>query len=296
MPIPESQLDTWSHQGSVAQSSATYATVKGVLEANDTPYANRSHVSFLQGSYGNDTNIYADSDVDIVMQIDSVFYQDIKKLPADEQTLYKAAHSDADYSYSDFKRDVTAVLRKAYGNAVQPGKKAIFIEGNGTRRDVDVLVTVKYRKYSRFRSFTDQNYIEGICFWDSEGTQIINYPKQHSANCTTKHQGTTQWFKPTVRILKNMRNCMISDGYIKDGLAPSYFLEGMLYNVPQNCFGTSYQDTIVACINWLLKAERDKLVCANEQYRLLHPTSKVTWRVEQFEEHLQAVVKYWNDW
>ena len=31
MGIPESQLDTWSHQGSVAQSSTTYATVKDAL-------------------------------------------------------------------------------------------------------------------------------------------------------------------------------------------------------------------------------------------------------------------------
>jgi len=37
MPIPESQLETWSHQGSITQSSNTYNTIKSVLEDSATP-------------------------------------------------------------------------------------------------------------------------------------------------------------------------------------------------------------------------------------------------------------------
>lgn len=296
MAIPEAQLDTWSHQGSVTQSSDTYARLKGVLEANTAPYAGRNYVSFLQGSYGNDTNIWADSDVDVVMRLDSTFYRDIDALPEDDKARYKAAFSDAEYGYNDFKRDVVAQLRDAFGDAVQPGNKAIFVRGNGQRRDADVLVASQYRKYIRFRSHADQSYVEGICFWDSGGNKIVNYPKQHSLNCTAKHQGTSQWYKPTVRILKNLRNHMITDGALADGIAPSYFLEGMLYNVPNGTFGTSYRSTVADSLNWLLKADRDSLVCANEQYRLLHPTSRVTWRAEQFEAYLSSTIKYWNEW
>ncbi|WP_439486797.1 nucleotidyltransferase domain-containing protein [Blastomonas fulva] len=296
MAIPEKQLDTWSHQGSITQSSTTYQSVKGILEASDTPYAKRSHTSFLQGSYGNDTNIWADSDVDIVMRINSVFYHDLSGLDDVGKAAFETTHSTAEYSYTDFKRDVIAVLKKAYGDAVSPGSKAIFVAGNGARRDVDVLVAAQFRRYFHFRSYSDQRYVEGICFWNANGNQIVNYPKQHSANCTTKHQGTNQWFKPTVRILKNMRNRMIDDGYLADGIAPSYYLEGMLYNVPAGCFGVSWEDTVVASINWLLKADRSKLLCANEQYYLLNPTSNVTWRADQFEAYLNAFVKYWKDW
>ena len=73
MTIPESQLETWSHQGSVTQSSATYNTIKNVLKDADTPYAGKSYSVFLQGSYGNDTNIYAESDVDIVIKLNDCF-------------------------------------------------------------------------------------------------------------------------------------------------------------------------------------------------------------------------------
>lgn len=296
MAISESQLDIWAKQGSVTQSQGTYASVRGVLDRSDAPYASRDYMIFLQGSYANDTNIYADSDVDVVIRVDSVFYKDISGLTEAEKAVYEASFSAATYSYNAFKADVSKHLVTHYGSAVKPGKKAIFIQGNGSRRDVDVLPAAQYRKYHRFASSSDQSFTDGIVFWSTDGTEIINYPKQHSANCTTKHQATSSWFKPTVRILKNMRNAMVAKGYIAEGLAPSYFLEGMLYNVPNSIFGKSYEDTVVNALNWLIKSDRPKLLCANEMYYLIHPPSPVTWRAEKLDSYLDAVVKFWKEW
>lgn len=296
MGIPESQLETWAKQGSITQSQSTYKTVRGVLEGDDAAYAKRSYSIFLQGSYGNDTNIYADSDVDVVIRMDDIHYTDLDALSAGDKETYEAARSTADYSYKKFKAEVITQLGKHFGSDVVPGNKAVLIQANGNRRDADVLPAVLLRKYTRFKSWSDMRYIEGICFWDSKGTMIINYPKQHSENCTTKHQNTNSWFKPMVRVLKNMRNAMIDDGYIKEGIAPSYFLEGMLYNVPNVNFGSSFGDTFVNAINWIIKSDRAKLVCANEQYYLCHATSPVTWRAENLQSYLDAASKYWKDW
>lgn len=295
MTISESQLDTWSHQGSVAQSAATYQTLRNVLERSDAPYAHRSYSTFLQGSYGNDTNIYADSDVDIVMRLDSVFYTDLSSLSESDKATYEANRSPAQYSWSEFRKEVIAQLTKGYGAAVQPGSKAIFVAGSGGRRDADVLPAAEFRRYFRYASASDQQFAEGICFWLPDGTQIINYPKQHSANCTAKHQRTKSWFKPTVRIFKNMRNAMIAKGRLAEGVAPSYFVEGMLYNVPDANFGGTYGTTLVNALNWLNGCDRSKLECANELYFLLHPTSPVTWRHQQFETFLTALIGFWND-
>ena len=294
MTIAESQLDTWSHQGSVAQSAATYKTVRGTLERADARYSSRSYTIFLQGSYANDTNIYADSDVDLVMRLDSVYYSDTSELSGAEQAAYKRDFSPAQYSWTQFRQEVIDHLSTIYGSAVQPGKKAIFIAGSGNRRDTDVLPAAQFRRYFRYASAADCTFAEGICFWLPDGTQIVNYPKQHSANCTAKHQQTNSWFKPTVRILKNMRNIMTARGELAEGAAPSYFVEGMLYNVPSDKFGLSYGASIVNALNWLHACDRDTLVCANELYKLLHPTSPVTWRREAFETYLRAVIKFWN--
>ena len=80
MSIPESQLETWSHRGSITQSRDTYNTIKNVLEASNTPYAGKNLKVFLQGSYGNDTNIYTESDVDIVIRLDDCFQRDLSEL------------------------------------------------------------------------------------------------------------------------------------------------------------------------------------------------------------------------
>lgn len=296
MAISESQLDTWSKQGSVTQSQATYATVRVCLEGNDAPYAGRSKSIFLQGSYGNDTNIYADSDVDVVIVTDSVFYHSSNELtPEDKAAINAVLTGGGGYTYSQFKADVIAQLTKKFGTAVKPGKKAILVEGDDNRRDTDVLPAVAHRRYTRFRSLADSHYYEGITFWTSDGVQIINYPKQHSANATAKHQATTSWFKPTVRIFKNMRNAMIAKGYLAAGVAPSYFIEGMLYNVPTHLFGGTYADTCGRAINWLHQSAREKLVCANELHFLLRPNSKVCWEPTDFETYLAAVIKFWNE-
>jgi hypothetical protein len=296
MAIPEAQLDTWSKQGSVTQSQKTYATVRECLEAADAPYAKRSTSIFLQGSYGNDTNIYADSDVDVVIVTDSVFYHSTDDLsPADKAAIQAVFKGGGGYTYDQFKTDVLAQLYKKFGNAVKPGKKALFIKGDGNRRDADVLPAVEFRRYTRFRTLQDNEYYEGITFWTIDGVQIINYPKHHSANVTAKHQATASWFKPAVRIFKNMRNAMVAKGYLAEGIAPSYFLEGMLYNVPTNLFGRSYEDTCVNAINWLAKCDRDKLVCANERYYLLRSNSPVCWSPQDFETYLTAAIKFWKE-
>jgi hypothetical protein len=157
MPISEHQLDTWAKQGTVAQSQATYATVRAALEAADAPYFTRNHTIFLQGSYGNDTNIYADSDVDVVIRLDGTFYKDVSRLPPGDRAAYDAHFDPATYSYSEFKRDVAAQLTRRFGSAVKPGSKAIFVEGIGSRRDADVLPAAQWRSYTRFKSWFDQH-------------------------------------------------------------------------------------------------------------------------------------------
>lgn len=297
MAIPESQLDTWSHQGSVTQSSNTYNTIKSVLEASTTPYAGKSFQVFLQGSYGNDTNIYAESDVDIVIRLDDCFQSDLSKLTEEEKAAYKSAFRDATYTHVDFKRDVLSTLTKQYGAAVKAGDKAIAIDGSGSRRKADVIVAIQFRRYFQFHSSNDSEYVKGICFWNSKGEQIANYPEQHSANLTTKHQNTSKWFKPLARVFKNMRSRMVGDGLIKTGIAPSYYIEGLLYNVPNGKLTSSYGDCVVNTLNWYRQeASKTDLVCANEQYYLLRDGHHTCWTQSNCDAFVEAAVKLWNEW
>lgn len=297
MAIPESQLDTWSRQGSVTQSAATYNTIKNVLEDSTAPYAGKSYSVFLQGSYGNDTNIHAESDVDIVIKLDDCWQSDLSALAQEQKDKYDKAFVSATYTHVDFKRDVLKVLADQYGSDVKAGDKAIAIAARGNRRKADVIAAIQFRRYYKFNGIYDQSYEEGICFFNSAGERIANYPKQHSANLTRKHQDSCKWPKPMVRVLKNLRGKLVDDATLKSGIAPSYYLEGLLYNVPNDKFTTSYQNCFVKAMNWIQKeADKSKLICANEQYYLLWDNSHTSWPKANCETFLTAAINLWNNW
>ena len=85
-------------------------------------------------------------------------------------------------------------------------------------------------------------------------------------------------------------------GRSADGVAPSYYIEGLLYNVPNDKFGTSYGDTFVNAINWILQADRSKLVCANERYYLLRDNVHTCWPQANCDQFLKALKSFWNNW
>ncbi|WP_108787790.1 nucleotidyltransferase [Erythrobacter sp. Alg231-14] len=294
--LTEIQLQTWAKQGSIVQSAETFQTIKNCLDQPSSGYAYKDTENFLQGSFANSTNIYADSDVDIVQALNSTFYRDLSGLSEQEKRAYNEHFGSADYSYKDFKTDVFKQLSSCFGTRVEFRNKAIFVPGNdNNRRDADVLPAAQYRKYYEFRTSTHQRYAQGIIFWTNDGTEIVNYPRQHLQNSTTKNTATLNQFKPNCRVFKNYRNAMIRDGYIAKGRAPSYFLEGALYNVPDGLFSYSHRETVWNSLKWWQSCDRSHLVCVNEMYKLLHPTSPVTWREEHFNEWVAAAIKYWLD-
>ena len=297
MGIPDSQLDTWSHQGSITQSASTYSMIKNALEAAGTGYAGKNYKVFLQGSYGNDTNIYAESDVDVVIRLDDVYFSDLTNLSPEDKTAFDNAFVAATYTYDEYKKDVLKALTDRFGTDAKVGDKAIAIAANGGRRKADVIAAMRFRRYWKFKGTYNENYDEGICFFNGSSKRIANYPKQHSDNMTAKHQNTNKWLKPMVRVLKNIRSKLIADGTLKAGVAPSYYLEGLLYSVPSDKFGVSYHNCFVNAMNWIQReADKDKLVCANEQFYLLRDGSHTCWEKSNADAFLNAAIKAWNDW
>lgn len=293
--IVESQLDVWASQGPTPQFTETYNRIRDNLLETDAPYSVADTEVFLQGSYKNDTNVYGDSDVDIVLCQTGAFYKDLSRLSADDRRAFDTVvGASANYAYAEFKRDASAHIMRLYNN-VRAGTKALSIPaGSSGRRNADVLIAFRFRRYYEFKSWQNQRYGQGVCFFTSGGVMIENFPKLHSDNCTMKHQGTQNYFKPMVRIFKNMRNKMIGMGLVAAGIAPSYFIEGMLYNVPNDRFGGTYQQTWINCFNHVVTSDRERLVCANGMHWLVRDSSPTSWQVAHFNDFMAALKKYWE--
>ena len=107
---------------------------------------------------------------------------------------------------------------------------------------------------------------------------IDNFPKAHVVNSEDKDtfDRTYHSYKPTVRMFKNARTFLIDKGDISDGLAPSYFIEGLLYNVPDIEFGDFHALPFGKCLKWLNRANFDGFSCQNELVRLFGPASSGT--------------------
>lgn len=296
MAIPDTQLTTWAQIGAQTTSKDTYATVKLALESEDAGYSGKNYKVFLQGSYGNDTNIFRESDVDVVIRLDSIFTYDIGSIPPAQQEAFRASHPDATYTHKDFRKDVLHVLYSRFGQDVESGTKAVAINPRHTRRKTDVLIATAHKKYSRFTAVGNDEQVTGISFYKSDGTRIVNYPKQHCENLVTKNQATNEWFKHIVRIFKNARERLIQQNIIEAGVAPSYYIEGLLYSVPVDKFGTSYHTSMVNIINWLLDADRSTFLCVHRQWKLQDGNVDVTWNSKNCDAFLHGLVGLWNDW
>ena len=298
MAIPNSQLETWTSLGSVAQSRDTYASVARVLESPDAPYHNRDFDVFLQGSYKNNTNIYGDSDVDIVIRQKSCFYYNIDKLSDAEKSEFRRVHHNpAEYTLVDFKREVAAWLAYNYkADFDDKGGKALYIKARDNRRNADVLVAAQHKVFSAYPNSANQVFMEGVMFLPKSGGSTVNYPKQHKRNLTAKHQETKEWLKPTVRAFKNMRNRAVEEGLLREGVAPSYYIEGLLFNAPLGAFNTDMQTTVASCLSWAVATDRSKLPCGNYYHWLVRDNEKTSWPVADCDAYLDAMVKLWGGW
>jgi len=283
MAIPAHQLETWSHQGSVTTARQTHESIRKALEAYNWTRGVQYEV-YLQGSYKNDTNVRGNSDVDVVMQLNSAFLSNLS-----DNWNRHFRFTSATYDWNEFRGDVLRALREYYGySKVREGKKSLKVETSYL--PADVVVCVQYRKYPKHPRSED-DFTEGITFWvPSESRWVINYPKLHYENGVRKNQSTNGRYKSTVRMFKNARtNIAAAD------LAPSYFLECLLYNVPTDKFSSDFQRTFYSVIHWLSNADFSQFICQNEQLPLFG-NSPEQWSEDRARHFIKAMEYLWNNW
>lgn len=272
MSLSESQLDTWSKQGAVTSAKRTHRSVRTAIDEYGLPDKYKKDI-YLQGSYKNDTNIRGDSDVDIIIELNSIFLPELSNLSSSEKREYNEYHRDATHNLSEFKNKVINALNEYYGSSsVSVNNKCIEVD---TPHLVgDVVVCQLYRLFHSFsRSDPYSNCVEGIVFWAEEsGRKIINFPKPHFENGKIKHSSTDSNYKPLVRCYKNARTYLVEEGVISGDLAPSYFLECMLYNVPDPAYKSNYKDSFYDILGWLSNADLNEFVCQNKQHSLFGDT------------------------
>ncbi len=213
-----------------------------------------------QGSYNNNTNVRADSDVDLCVCLKNVFVCDGPW--NDPPTREELGNVGIEFTYEYFRSEITSCLRSEYGWAsVDEGKKAIHLHKNESERvSVDVVPAYTYRIYSPRLTPLGGRNIEhsGVVLWSSQGIQITNFPVQHEANGTAKNRRTGYRYKHVVRILKWMRNHMAENDTLSETIrtsakqTPSFLIECLVYNCPDDAFrGSGVYDDVASVLRYL---------------------------------------------
>ncbi|MFQ3801034.1 nucleotidyltransferase domain-containing protein (plasmid) [Staphylococcus equorum] len=113
---------------------------------------------FVKGSYANNTNVRQNSDVDIAIVREDVFYTQFKGVNRENYNFTQA--NESPFAYKD---EVEKALKQKFDSAdIQRGNKAIRINGNTYRKEADSALLKIQRDYRKDFSFNTENYVGGI--------------------------------------------------------------------------------------------------------------------------------------
>lgn len=212
----------------------------------------RSYEIFGQGSRVNDTFIEPTSDIDLVLMLKMPFRSNVDNLDGPGTSHFTQCNRAEPYKWEDFRDDVLTTLSKSY--VVHMGRRCVTIDAPQSLfgEMVDILLATEYRLYLPSPSPGVEIYEQGVFFRDREGRPIVNFPKQHRRNGDQKELRTGGRFKEVVRAAKRVRNLAEQELMIAEDAAPSYLIECLLYNVPDNIYeissaGEAYNNAI----DWL---------------------------------------------
>ncbi|CCH70202.1 conserved hypothetical protein [Phycicoccus elongatus Lp2] len=244
---PQERRD-WTAAGSDVTAKNTYSSIKRALAILESAY---NVEIFLQGSYANATNIRADSDVDIVVMTKRTFQGSRSRLSSSQQARWDALPA-ATFTESDLRAEVLSALSQYYGQSrVHSRNKCITVDAAPGYVDADVVPCLQYRHYPGPNSDISAGFVEGIAIHPLRGGQIVNFPKEHIKNGQAKNAECSKTYKATVRQVKRLRNRAVRNGMLRDGIAPGYLLECMVYNVPSSRFIADDSRRLLEVLSWL---------------------------------------------
>jgi hypothetical protein len=131
-----------------------------------------------------------------------------------------------------------ALRLKFPGQVDSSGSTAFRVHSSSARVDADVVPCFDYRYYLK-----TGYYREGAKVFKKDNSGLVNYSAQQLANGREKNTRTGSRYKKTVRILKRTENAMLENGVHRE--VPSYFVECLAYNCPDNLLnGSSWTEVV----------------------------------------------------
>ena len=265
MAIPENQFKIWAQPGTVTGAKNTHAAIRNALGR----YQWREDVryrTYLQGSYRNNTHLRRQSDVDVVVELTSFPIRDGSLLPDSQKGLLDRKFPEPEYGWRQFRRDVLRAITAGFGaSRVREGRKTLKLVMESPDIPVDVVVAVRYLKYSEYSGQRSYKNMEGMgLYLPTESRWTVSYPHIHRRNGVGKEKATNWWFRRCIRMFKNARAQLVEEGRLAPATARSYQIECLLYNVPDGLLRGSHQSAYSSALYWLQRNDLSRFSSQNK--------------------------------
>jgi hypothetical protein len=195
-----------------------------------------------QGSYYNNTNVRQEADINL-----RAVHRDIYTQYAPDVIVSNArsalGYFDTGRTYagiaSEIRHHLIVDLSSKFSilNVDSSGKKAIRVHGlSGSRAEVDIVPCFTLH-HIRWNPFTSRYWtVMGVAILSTDGQWTFNFPDQHHDNGIAKRARTRHRFKRTVRMLKHLRDELVTVGAIQAKEVPSFLVECLVYGIDDNHF------------------------------------------------------------
>ena len=239
----DSLLAAWEPLADLAPGARTFEVVRTALLASPELGARNVRV-YLHGSRAGDTVTRVDEPVDVVIESGTSYLAGFTPHVSDlARQSIEGTLAAGSWDYWQFYREVEAALVAAFPGSVRRGEHSLQLardpEVSSPPRVVpvqvpaEVIVALPYRHYSGLGGWT-----AGITYFTTGFDQVVQYPRLHRDNGALKDRETEGRYKATVRMAKQMRDYLQDVLALEPGRVPSYFLEGLLWNVPARRYMT----------------------------------------------------------
>ncbi len=217
---PEDTLAGWTAPSSDTEQEKQERTERMIREAiaAHNGFSGCQLSIYAKGSYANNTNVRADSDVDVAVQCTEAEYWEESEAGAHPpRSPYKGP-----WTPQKLRSELVSALTTKF-----PGQM-----------DADVVPCFSYGYY-----FPLGVSRPGTKIFTTSGTSIVNYPSQQLDKGRAKNVRTGNSFKKAVRVLKRVENAMLAGGAHRQ--VPSFFIECIAYNCPDSIFGGATWTAII---------------------------------------------------
>jgi hypothetical protein len=281
MTIPNQTLNLWSHAYSAEAPKQTQMAIREALDTYEDWLPGTIYEVFLQGSYKNDTNLRQDSDVDVVVRLDTNIQPKIASLTGselEENEAHKIAHG----KWKSFRAQVFKALTSVYDADVTTGRKTITLKKGKLQASADVVVTIQCG--------------DGIAIYiPDEHRWAVSYPKQRYKHGVSKEEATQSRYKRTIRMFKAARKQLVKSHLIKSGLASSYYIECLMSNVPDRLFKVGLGDTYQGIVKYLSTADLRQFKSQNG-FGELFGIEPDLWNIDDAQRFIKALGQFWDNW